>query len=68
LSATAVNVASRLQALTKELDRSVLANSEAARRAAGVARLTDVGEFTVRGKTRPVPVLAVEAAADVTVR
>jgi adenylate cyclase len=58
----AVNVASRLQALTKELDRSVLANGEAARGASGAARFRNVGEIAVRGKTHGVQALAVEAA------
>ena len=56
----AVNVAARLQALTKELGRSVLANGEAARGATGVATFHEVGSVDVRGKARPVKALAVE--------
>jgi adenylate cyclase len=59
----AVNVASRLQAMTKELDKPILANGETARAAAGAATFVPVGEVAVRGKTRPVDVFAVEEDA-----
>ncbi len=64
----AVNVASRLQALTRELDRSVLVNGEGARGASGVASFRDVGEVAVRGKARAVQALAVEGAAELVAR
>lgn len=56
----AVNVASRLQAMTKDLDETILANGETARAAAAVARFARVGEVTVRGKSRPVDVFTVD--------
>jgi adenylate cyclase len=56
----AVNVASRLQAMTKELDRPILADGETARAAADVARFLRVGEISVRGKARPVDVFSVD--------
>lgn len=56
----AVNVAARLQAMTKELDRTVLANGETARASASVAAFEPVGAVSVRGKSRPVDVYAVD--------
>jgi adenylate cyclase len=56
----AVNVASRLQPMTKDLDRPILANGETARAAADVAGFERVGEIAVRGKARPIDVFAVE--------
>ena len=56
----AVNVAARLQTLTKELGRSVLVNAEAARGAGGGTAFHEVGSVEVRGKARPVTALAVE--------
>jgi adenylate cyclase len=56
----AVNVASRLQAMTKELGMPILANAETARAAATVANFERVGEVSVRGKARPVDVFSVD--------
>jgi adenylate cyclase len=56
----AVNVASRLQAMTKELDTPILANGETARAAAEVAHFERVAEVSVRGKARSVDVFSVE--------
>ena len=56
----AVNVASRLQAMTKELDTPILANGETARAATQVAHFERVGEVGVRGKARSVDVFSVE--------
>jgi adenylate cyclase len=56
----AVNVASRLQAMTKELDAPILANGETVRAAAAVAHFDRVAEVSVRGKARPVDVFSVE--------
>lgn len=53
----AANVAARLQDLTKDFDRPILADSETARRASGAGFLP-VGEVTVRGKAKPVPVFS----------
>jgi adenylate cyclase len=55
----AVNVASRLQAMTKDLEDPILADGETARAAPGVASFERVGEVAVRGKTRSVDVFAV---------
>jgi adenylate cyclase len=57
----AVNVASRLQAMTKELERPILADGETAREAASVAHFERVGEVSARGKARPVDVFFVSA-------
>lgn len=57
----AVNVAARLQAMTRELEVSILFNAETARQASGVARFVTVGEVDVRGKKRPVTVLRLGA-------
>lgn len=56
----AVNVASRLQAMTRELDKSLLIDGETAREAAEIATLVPVGEISVRGKRRTVQVFAVD--------
>jgi class 3 adenylate cyclase len=56
----AVNVASRLQALTKDVGESVLFSAETARLAGDVARFVSCGEIEVRGKARPVNVLRLE--------
>jgi adenylate cyclase len=56
----AVNVAARLQDLTKELGESVLISTETARLAGDAARFADCGEVDVRGKARPVRVLRFE--------
>jgi adenylate cyclase len=55
----AVNVASRLQAMTKELDEPILADGETARAARTAARFDRVGDVAVRGKARPVDVFVV---------
>ncbi len=56
----AVNVASRLQAMTKELGMPILANAETARAAVAVARFERVAEVSVRGKARAVDVFSVD--------
>jgi adenylate cyclase len=56
----AVNVASRLQAMTKELGMPILANGETARAAVAVARFDRVAEVSVRGKARSVDVFSVD--------
>lgn len=61
----AVNVASRLQAMTKDLEVSILADGETARAAEHAAEFEAVGEVSVRGKTRPVNVFSVSAASRV---
>ena len=53
----AVNVAARLQDLTKELGVPILLSAETARLAGDTGRFTDVGECEVRGKSRPVRVV-----------
>jgi adenylate cyclase len=60
----AVNLAARLQALTKEYGRDILLAADTARAARGVARLKPICEVTIRGKSAPVDVYAVEAAAE----
>ncbi len=56
----AVNVASRLQAMTKEVGRTILANAETARAASGTARFSEVGEVEVRGRVKKARVFVVE--------
>ncbi len=56
-----VNLASRLQALTKELRHPILVTAEAASGAGGEALFEAVGDVQVRGKTNPVGVFAVAA-------
>jgi adenylate cyclase len=56
----AVNVAARLQEMTKELGEPVLLSAETARLAGETARFADVGEVDVRGKARPVRVVRFE--------
>jgi adenylate cyclase len=60
----AVNVASRLHAMTKDLDEHILADGETARAAAATARFRPVGEVDVRGKARRVDVFAVSETRD----
>ena len=64
----AVNVAARLQGLTKEMGESLLFSAETARLAGDGARFTSCGAVEVRGKARPVEVVRLEredaAAAD----
>ncbi|MBD0338713.1 MAG: adenylate/guanylate cyclase domain-containing protein [Thermoleophilia bacterium] len=57
----AVNVASRLQTLTKELGEPLLVSEETGHAAGGVCRLAAVGEVDVRGKAEPVRVFRAEA-------
>lgn len=61
----AVNIASRLQAMTKELDRAILANGETARASTSEGMFEPVGAVSVRGKSRPVDVYAVEGDSTV---
>jgi adenylate cyclase len=56
----AVNVAARLQDLTKELGVSILLSAETARLAGDAALFADVGDVDVRGKARPVKVVRLE--------
>ncbi len=56
----AVNVAARLQDLTKELGETILVTAETARRAGAAARFVSCGEVEVRGKARPVSVARLE--------
>jgi adenylate cyclase len=56
----AVNVASRLQAMTKDVGHTVLANAETARAAPEAARFEEVGEVEVRGRARKARVFAVQ--------
>ncbi|MGH2810239.1 MAG: adenylate/guanylate cyclase domain-containing protein [Actinomycetota bacterium] len=56
----AVNVASRLQTMTKETGRTILANAETARAAPDAARYVEIGEVDVRGRTRKSRVFSVE--------
>jgi adenylate cyclase len=55
----AVNVASRLQTMTKEVGYQVLTNAETARAAPDAARFEEVGEVEVRGRLKKVRVFAV---------
>jgi adenylate cyclase len=59
----AVNVASRLQALTKDLGRPILANAETVRAAPAAAAFVDVGEIEVRGRAHEIRIFAVEQLA-----
>ena len=59
----AVNVASRLQAMTREVGEPILASAETARRAGAAAVFVLVGDVAVRGKSRPVSVVKVTSAA-----
>jgi adenylate cyclase len=56
----AVNVASRLQAMTKEVGESILFSAETARLATGVAPFTSCGAIEIRGKSRPLTVLRID--------
>ena len=56
----AVNVASRLQAMTKEVGESILFSAETARLATGVAQFTSCGALDIRGKSRPLTVLRLD--------
>lgn len=50
----AVNVASRVEAMTKEVGADILITDEAAREAGGEFKLTAVQEVRLRGRNRPV--------------
>ena len=58
----AVNLASRLQALTKETGQRVLVSDVTARAAGAAASFSTVGDVTVRGKREPVHTCAVVEA------
>jgi adenylate cyclase len=58
----AVNVASRLQAMTKEVGHTILANAETARAAADAAMFEEVGEVDVRGRVKKARVFVVDEA------
>jgi adenylate cyclase len=60
----AVNVASRLQAMTRDLDKSILTDGETARDAAAIASFVPVGEISVRGKRGTVQIFSVEEPGD----
>ena len=60
----AVNVASRLQTLTKELGETMLFTAETARLAGGPRRFVPVADLEVRGKARSVRVLRLERQRD----
>jgi adenylate cyclase len=55
----AVNLASRLQTLTKETGQPILVSDPTARAAGAVASFITVGDVTVRGKREPVHTCAV---------
>ena len=55
----AVNVASRLQAMTKDVGHPILASAETARAASAVARFVEVGEINVRGRVKKTRALTV---------
>jgi adenylate cyclase len=57
----AVNLASRLQTLTKETGQPILVSDPTARAAGAVASFSSVGDVTVRGKREPVHTCAVRA-------
>jgi adenylate cyclase len=56
----AVNVAARLQEMTKEVGHTILANAETARAAAGEAKFLEVGEVDVRGRQKKARVFTVQ--------
>ncbi len=58
----AVNLASRLQTLTKETGQPILLSDATARAAGAVATFTTVGDVIVRGKQEPVHTCAVAEA------
>lgn len=63
----AVNVASRLQTMTKEVGHGILANAETARDASQVATFEELGEVKVRGRVRKVRAFRVAAPAGRTI-
>lgn len=58
----AVNVAARLQAMTKEVGHAILANAETVRAASKAALFQEVGEVEVRGRVKRVRVFSVDEA------
>jgi adenylate cyclase len=62
----AVNVAARLQDLTKELGETVLFTADTVRLAGRVGDFTAAGETSVRGKSLPVKILRPARRADAT--
>ncbi len=60
----AVNVSSRLQAMTKEIGHSILANAETARAGSEAASFEEVGEIEVRGRLKKVRVFSVTASTN----
>lgn len=59
----AVNVASRLQAMTKEIGRPILASAETFRAAHGAGAFVEVGEVDVRGRVKKVRAFSVTEPA-----
>jgi len=55
----AVNVASRLQAMTRELDATILVADATARVVSDRRSLEEIGQLAVRGRHEPVTVYAV---------
>lgn len=60
----AVNVASRLQTMTKEAGHTVLASAETVRAAADAALFIEIGEVEVRGRSKKARVFSVLENAD----
>jgi adenylate cyclase len=60
----AVNLASRLQTLTKETGQPILVSDATARAAGAVASFSTIGDVAVRGKREPVHTCAVEALTE----
>ncbi|MBN1138277.1 MAG: adenylate/guanylate cyclase domain-containing protein [Anaerolineae bacterium] len=58
----AVNLASRLEAMTKEVDARILLSAETAQAVESWAPLQPIGQVTVRGKQQPVQVYALHQA------
>ena len=58
-----VNLASRLQELTRELGEPILVAASTAERASGAARLTSMGEQPIRGRTEPIEVYSARQLA-----
>jgi adenylate cyclase len=59
-----VNVAARMQELTKQLGAAVLVSADTRRRATGGVVFTDLGETPVRGRQEPLKVFAARRAED----
>ena len=58
-----VNIAARLENLTKEIGRPILLSAETARRAGSVDGLSSVGPVEIRGQTEPMQVFALSEPA-----